>query len=65
MKVASMGRSFDTVVLALFNDALQLVRVHDDRPFRFVPWRDWRDYGAIGSNAARFLGPSLLLQVAG
>lgn len=51
MKVASMSCSFDTVVLALFDDALQLVRVHDDRPFRFVPWRDSR--------------PSLLLQVAG
>ncbi len=53
MKVASMSRSFDTVVLTLFNDALQLVRVHDDRPFRFVPRRD---YGAIGANVARFSG---------
>ena len=49
---------FDAVVLALFDNVSQLMRVHGDHPFGIVPWhdygtimarlwRDWRDYGAI------------------
>ena len=60
---------FDAVVLALFDNVSQLMRVHGDHPFGIVPWRDygaimarlarlwrdWRDYGAIGAIMARFL----------
>ena len=60
---------FDAVVLALFDNVSQLMRVHGDHPFGIVPWRDygaimarlarfwrdWRDYGAIGAILARFL----------
>ena len=60
----------NAVVLALFDNVSQLMRVHGDHPFGIVPWRDygaigaimarlwrdWRDYGAIGAIMARFSG---------
>lgn len=47
---------FDAVVLALFDNVSQLMRVHGDHPFRNRAMaRLWHDYGAIGAIMARFL----------
>ena len=41
---------FNAIVLALFDDAQQLICVHGNHPFGIVPWRD---FGAIGAILAR------------